>query len=1636
MPKYVEHPYEPGAYIEFGDNDTEETILETLRALEPQGPPAPAPKPRLTTVQKWSPTAARLAGPLVGSVLAGVPGLIAGAGIGEQVAQEIELATQQREKRNLLGTAIAMGGATIGPAGPAASKMYAVAKGALTAAAENALYQASEGVPLSDMGPGVALSAATGGLGGYIVRGKQRQALKTQREAQRAALNAERQAQRSARIQAEIDAENAENARRIAEEARARHEEYLQRQSEQRQLEANAEARHTYGVPAISTNIDKARALQRYIEERAATMEEEPQRGFRAQTNAQRIEAETQALLQQQREQRKLNDEMAAVTNHTYGPAVALTDMRKAYALKQYIDELAATPGKGQKGGAQGQPNAQRIAEEARAGYEAHLQQQSEQRSLNDEAAAARRTYGSTIASTDMDKARTLQQYIEERAATMEQDPKIGAPRAQTNAQRIEAETQALLQQQREQRSLNDEAAVASRTYGSAIAPTDIDKASALRRYIEERAAMQGKGPSGAAPQASGAAEPTPQAALEQRPPETSQPQPAAQDQRKWKDLPPSAPPPSAQPQPSSVSAAVARAYRNSARDLYRQYYPDSPDFAHDADTLWDVQAILQSQGRKAAEEYLQGLSGRTAPAPTGTRGATPEDAVTIEAAQRVIGRTQETPLTATERLTMAKALGGPDAPYGLSSDPTKLTKVGDLPDEALATAFLRARRAMAPTPPQGPSTLAAERAIARASAEGPINPTTGRVQLSALPPHKPSQLLGPSEEVIPVGQALKEGPTTMALADSAAQAKDLGAPPKALLAQVPLDEYIRAERMARLNSLMSANMTRGGRAMLTRASNKAFMAHRDGVQAALEHGLPIHPDNLEIYGLTGGPANTLPSEIRDTRKLADFLAQQSVRGEKTNLVLKRVFNALQDTPLSVAKVFGDETGSTTIISDMSAYISDALTRLKGRLSPETRPFGPSGRTLAELEDRAAIAWATLRGITKVGTLPKEVVNPLVEIDMNQFLLAQKWDTALTNAAQYLTPAELSFLRHNGRGLVRGTTAIPDNMPNLRVYMGVYKDVMNDVHAMARGPGRLDTNYDPQYFTQKLTPAARQALISKNANPALREAILKASNVAEKDAWTIEQKLNDLFYDELTTRHYGPLERERQLQLPESVVVNGKRVQVLDVDGLNVPRQYVRMAARRIGAAMVGGPNTQDFFDKLHALTIDRAGANWEVASKQFKSTVQLLQGVEYDDAAARFLKKGDWFVDLLNSGLLTESAIPNALAGWVPAAALRGLSKAFGIMKDIHAARLGLLQGVRKDQIDEILQMGDKFGLWLKQGYLEGLLGPSATIPLSQRQYAKGAQTGIRAVLEAHPARQLARQSGQVVTKVTGVDAINRDINKLGAIAVNDALDEALAAAKNKQPQMLADLADFLHWSPEHVNRVLNTGLTEEDRAWAARVFISRSNAMYSLAVDTRRPMTHPALRAVFAFTSIVRSLGTLASLMAQQARRGNWKPITRLVFGLTSTMALNDYIKDTIHQRDRRDQGYMDLLAQSIFMSGLLGMQGEIAQDVMSSLKRDRTAQLGREFAIGHLPPAWSQLDRLGAILAYWAQGEYEKRNRAARRLFPVLDTLMVQLYGASPLDGPIARPPLSAPRRPALPRLQQRGLSRTLQKGLSQP
>jgi hypothetical protein len=1489
MPQYVEHPYEPGAYIEFDDNDTEETILETLRGLEPQGPPAPAPQPEPTTLQKWAPTAARVAGPLAGGFLAGVPGLIAGAGIGEQAAQEIELATKQREKRNLLGTAIAMGGAAIGPAGPAASKAYAIGKGALTAASESALYQASEGVPISDMGPSVALSAATGGLSGYVIRGKQRQALKTQREAQRVIRNAERQAEQAAQFHEDIDAENAANAQRIAAEAKARYEAYQQQQSARRMADDEAAAaRQTYGSAVASQDVGDVRALRQHIEESAGAPREEPTgvMPYPA-TLAERTES---------------------------GPALQrAVERAKKEAAGQYAGDMeAAYPGSGPSLAEMGQPQP-------------------------------------------------------------------------TNEGRI-------------------------------LTP-------------EQR---------GATPYDPRATRLTPNAALDQRTPEAIQARldaaaerKLARDQKRWAESQPSVPSPGAQPQPGSTPAAVARAYRNSARDLYRQYYPDSPDFAHDTDTLWDVQHILQAQGREAAEEYLQGLSGRTAPAHTGTRGATPEDAVMIETAQRVVGRTQETPLTTAERRTMQEALGGPDKPYGLSNDPSKMAKVSDLPDDALATAFLRTRRATVPTPPQGPSTLDAERAIARASAEGPINPTTGQIQLSALPPHKPSQMLGPSEEVIPVGQALKDGPVTMALANSAEQAKDLGAPPKALLAQVPLDEYIRAERLARVGDLMNANVTRGGRAMLTRASNKAFQAHRDGVQAALEQGLPIHPDNLDIYGLTGGRANTLSPELRNTRSLASLLAQQSVRGEKTNLALKRVFNALQDTPLSAAKVFGDETGSTTIISDMSAYISDAITRLKGGLSRETRPFGPAGRTIAEMEDRAAIAWATARGITKVGTLPKEVVNPLVEIDMNQFLLAQKWDTTLRNAAQYLTPSELSFLRHNGRGLARGTTAAPNNMPNLRVYMGVYKDVMDDVHAMARGPARLNTNYDPQYFTQKLTPAARRALGSKHANPALREAILKASNVAEKDTWIIEQQLNDLFYDELTTRHYGPLELERKLQLPESVMVNGKRVQVLDVDGLNVPLQYVRLAARRIGAAMVGGPNTQDFFDKLHALTIDRAGANWEVASKQFKSTVQLLQGVEYNDIAARFIKKGDWFVDMLNGWLLSESAMPNAFAGWVPAAAQRGFAKAFGVMKDIHAARLGLLKGARKDQIDEILQMGDKFGMWIKQGYLEGLMGPSATIPLSQRQYARGPQTGFRAVLEAHPARQLARQSGQVVTKVTAVDAINRDINKLGAIAVNDALNEALAAAKNQQPQMLADLADFLHWNPDRVNRVLNTGLTEEDRAWAARVFVSRSNAMYSLAVDTRRPLTHPALRAVFAFTSIVRSLGTLASLMAQQARRGNWKPITRLVFGLTGTLALNDYIKDTIHKRDRSDQGYMDLFAQSIFMSGLLGMQGEVAQDVMSSIKRDRTAQFGREFAVGHLPPAWSQLDRLGAILAYWSQGEYEKRNRAARRLLPILDTVMGQLYGASPLDSPITRPPLSTPKRPGLSRLQRRGLSRTLTK-----
>jgi hypothetical protein len=578
----------------------------------------------------------------------------------------------------------------------------------------------------------------------------------------------------------------------------------------------------------------------------------------------------------------------------------------------------------------------------------------------------------------------------------------------------------------------------------------------------------------------------------------------------------------------------------------------------------------------------------------------------------------------------------------------------------------------------------------------------------------------------------------------------------------------------------------------------------------------------------------------------------------------------------------------------------------------------------------------------------------------------------MEDAAEALTFRERLYLGRHGAAILQGRQAIPVDMPGVQQYVKAWNETKQQVWRFAEAYG-LEPGYIENYFPRSLTRAAKEALLTQQGE--VYDAIKKAVGPI---AIQSPEDLSSYFFDDILTRRFGHLERSRLLDLPESVVTaSGKVVRLYETNPFVVIPQYLGGAGRRLGIVRQFGVNSAQAVNDIINKVIQHPRGL--VRAKAVKEIWENLQGIPFDDPIARGIYAITPFTDILRTSLLTLTAIPNAAMGIWPIASIAGWWPTMKISAKVLA---GALTGGRFDPggIARDVELARRIGAWVKGGVMQELsygFDPAAL------------QIGSR----FPTLRRVLRSASEVPVRVTAGEWVNRQLNKIASVAGKDVMERALAAAKAGDARQLIDLAEYFHFSEADIARWMKQGFSQGDLAKVMQLMSARTNLFREFAVDAPRWTKHPIAREFLAFTGILRALATLTYDAVRMAARGNIKPLATMLGGMNMGSLAERVIKDYLHQRNKRGESNLELVADAVLRNGMLGLIGATADDIYQIMSVDPRVGPAEAAFRGAIPPWIKQMDQL---LAFF----YDGKDEHLRRVFPVYNVFAIHVLGEPPL------------------------------------
>jgi hypothetical protein len=673
---------------------------------------------------------------------------------------------------------------------------------------------------------------------------------------------------------------------------------------------------------------------------------------------------------------------------------------------------------------------------------------------------------------------------------------------------------------------------------------------------------------------------------------------------------------------------------------------------------------------------------------------------------------------------------------------------------------------------------------------------------------------------------------------------------------------------------------------------------------------------------LAGAPQEYLPGQVN---------LFESPKAKNRRLTAQETVKEIEKAPEEL-DIFGGQSGRVLIDRDLFRYLGErALVMARTGFG-----FGRPSRILFRHE-------AGREGITR----------SMVSFTAYK-ALRNSAEAIVDDATKHLNAKDKAWIRENGARAYEAGLQMPND--RIGAFFQAWRESSDLIARAARSVGVKylgggEFGVRRNYFPHWLTEGARLAMESKGGP--VFEAIVAALEKKGMTTEGIRLFLNDISPEReaMTIKRAGSLEHPRLLQLPTEVRVHGRIIKVLQTDPLEVIPSYIERSSRRLGV-IHGFGQGNEVIENL----IKRAGDNLEIrgALQGLWSDLQrtnVAPGFQTRIIYRRVIRPVE---NIMRGPLLSMAQVSN-IPGYIAIAYKVGLK---------NTVR-GFLESFDKRHFAEF-EMDRRLGAW---------------------------STDIMRDLQT--TEDLSGTSGRMTKRVlrgVGFEAINEHINRVAARGMQYTIEDILAKYRSDKHGVIAKILgedragilrrlreDFL-WSDEHINKIVDQGLSEADRARVAQRGPSLVNVMGESPLDRPSWMRHPLAQMVLAYTSFARAMGNILMDSFRETRHGNFKPLATFLFGQVMAGELSIWLKNLLYNRERADKDWADRLENDLMASMTFGIGGIFWEKFGYARRQYRyggDASLAEEFTP---PNVGALLELAGEVTKAYEKGELPQGAAAA--------------------------------------------------------
>ena len=479
------------------------------------------------------------------------------------------------------------------------------------------------------------------------------------------------------------------------------------------------------------------------------------------------------------------------------------------------------------------------------------------------------------------------------------------------------------------------------------------------------------------------------------------------------------------------------------------------------------------------------------------------------------------------------------------------------------------------------------------------------------------------------------------------------------------------------------------------------------------------------------------------------------------------------------------------------------------------------------------------------------------------------------------------------------------------------------------------------YFTHILTGDARTVLM--NGRGEAFEAIQKMCIETGISIDDLRQASDPMSFNE--DKKNSAMEEMRTANLPESLKYGkGKSLHLLETNPFTVANHYVMGAARRIATATAirSVPGYDATIYPHYRTAINRFIEDLQagvLAEGGGAANVNLMMGVWHNLMGSRLQSKGaDGHLSnalrplkpiyrasesVARTAMLTMSNITNAIGGWYPIMANRGIANTLKGLVFTGTEKLGHVKAKQ--------MLGFSMDMMGYQKNMLSHLGETGGLDQKTAELAKDTLRGL------------------------GFEMANRTLNKAASIAAIYWLDEIVTKMRRGHKNSLfyrSVLKRELQYNDSQIDRMIIDGVTAKDLALIIQQTVEMVNVYRENPGNVPPWMKTEMGVTVMALNSFNRKMGQNLANGIWEARQGNPRKLATLLLGGYVSQIAIIALKNMLNDRDDNDEwwvkGYMTML-----MSGSLGLQGAYASDLAWAYRLDMNTM--ETLTTLAMPPTW---------------------------------------------------------------------------------